>query len=192
MANNPGDEGSEDSPGDFTLSARNRLRVTAKVAIGVSLLSALILFMVLYFVLIDHSEKNYLEAIASLTRSQQQLAFAMFVAGALILILAGIITWLVTLYFSHRIAGPIYRFTKNLELEIEKGPVSTIAIRKEDSLQALSTKLETAAEGLSRYYDSQKEIVDQIYRLVDGEYEVDGKEFSKRIDQLQKTVSSQQ
>ena len=192
MANNLSDEGSEDSPGDFTLSARNRLRVTAKVAISVSLLSALILLMVLYFVLIDHSEKNYLEAIASLTRSQQQLAVAMFVAGALILILAGIITWLVTLYFSHRIAGPIYRFTKNLELEIEKGPVSTIAIRKEDSLQALSTKLETAARGLSRYYDSQKEIVDQIYRLVDGEYEVDGKEFSKRIDKLQKTVSSQQ
>ena len=192
MANNLSDEGSEDSPGDFTLSARNRLRVTAKVAISVSLLSALILLMVLYFVLIDHSEKNYLEAIASLTRSQQQLAVAMFVAGALILILAGIITWLVTLYFSHRIAGPIYRFTKNLELEIEKGPVSTIAIRKEDSLQALSTKLETAARGLSRYYDSQKEIVDQIYRLVDGEYEVDGKEFSKRIDKLQETVSSQQ
>ena len=192
MAKNLSDEGSEDSPGDFTLSARNRLRVTAKVAISVSLLSALILLMVLYFVLIDHSEKNYLEAIASLTRSQQQLAVAMFVAGALILILAGIITWLVTLYFSHRIAGPIYRLTKNLELEIEKGPVSTIAIRKEDSLQALSTKLETAARGLSRYYDSQKEIVDQIYRLVDGEYEVDGKEFSKRIDKLQETVSSQQ
>lgn len=183
--------GSIDHPDDFTLSSRDRLRAIAKVAISVSLLSALILFTALYFLLIDQSEKSYLEAIASLTRSQQQLAMAMFVAGAMILLLAGFITWLITLYFSHRIAGPIYRFSRNLELQIEKGPVATIAIRKEDSLQTLSAKQSTAAEGLGRYYNSQKVAVDQICQLLDGKYPVDSKDYSAQVEKLQKTVSGQ-
>lgn len=186
----PGDD-SVDYPDDFTLSVRDRLRAIAKVAISVSLLSALILLTALYFLLIDQSEKSYLEAIASLTRSQQQLAMAMFVAGAVILLLAGFITWLITLYFSHRIAGPIYRFSRNLELQIEKGPVVTIAIRKEDSLQALSAKQGAAVEGLGRYYNSQKVPVDQIYQLLDGKHPVDSSEFSAQVEKLQKTVSGQ-
>ena len=80
--------------------------------------------------LIEQTGENYFQTILALTRSQQQLAIAMLIGGALVIALAGLITWTFTLYFSHRIAGPIYRFTKNLELEIEKGPVTTIAIRK--------------------------------------------------------------
>lgn len=45
--------------------------------------------LILYFLLIDQSVKNYLETIVSLSQSQQQLAIAMATGGALVVSAAG-------------------------------------------------------------------------------------------------------
>lgn len=175
---------------NIVLSARSRLRVTAKIAISISLLSALVLVFILQFLLIDQSEKNYLETIVSLSQSQQQLTIAMAVGGALVITAAGLLTWLFTLYFSHRIAGPVYRFTRNLELEIEKGPVPTVAIRKEDSLQAVSRKLSDAVNRLSQYYDGQLEIVDKLDQALNGQGLSDPQSYDLLVDRLEKAVGA--
>ena len=177
-----------DFKNDSALSAQNRLRITAKIAFSVSLLSAIVLLTALYFLLIDQAEKNYLQTILALTRSQEQLAIAMLIGGALVLALAGLIAWAFTLYFSHRIAGPIYRFTRNLELQIEKGPVTTVAIREEDNLQALSDKLGQAVDRLALYYDDQLKIVDELSRNLDAADEINVTAYNRALQKLKNTV----
>jgi hypothetical protein len=176
---------------DSTLSAQNRLKMTAKVAVSVSLLSTMVLLAAFYLLLIDQAEKTYLQTILALTRSQEQLAIAMLIGGALVTALAGLITWAFTLYFSHRIAGPIYRFTKNLELEIEKGPVTTVAIRKEDSLQVLSEKLGLTVDRLSRHYDNQLKIVDEISRNLHAADGINVTAYNEALEKLKNVVNSQ-
>ncbi len=173
---------------ESTLSVQGRLRLAAKVALSVSLLSSLVLFIALYFLLIDSSEKDYLQTIMSLTQSQQQLTVAMLIGAALVFSLAGLLTWLFTLYFSHRIAGPIYRFTRNIEMEIAEGPVKTIDIRKEDNLQALSKKLGETVALLQQRYSSQLSIVDEIEHHINSTRSNEADEYSGLLQKLKNTA----
>ena len=175
---------------DFTLSVQNRLRLTARVAVSVSLMSTLVLVSTLYVLLRDQREENYFQIIQSLTRSQDQLAIAMLIGGALIVLVGGLITWIIALYSSARVAGPLYRFSKNLELEIKQGPVATIGLRQEDSFQGLSDKLARAADGLSRYYDNQLRIVDDLSRRIDSEQGISVNQYSELLQKLRNTRTS--
>jgi hypothetical protein len=169
---------------------QNYLRLTARVAVSVSLLGTLVLLSALYFLLRSQAEENYLQAIQSLTRSQDQLVIAMLIGGALIVLLAGLITWFITLYSSARVAGPLYRFSRNIELEIEHGPVETIRIRKGDSFQELSNKLARAAEGLTKYYDGQIQVIDEISRSINSEQRIGASQYGKLLQKLKSTITS--
>ena len=79
-------------------SMQNRLRLTAQMAVGVSLVSAIALAISLHLLLRDQPAGNYYQVIQLLTRSQDRLAFAMVTAGAMTILLAGLLTWIITLY----------------------------------------------------------------------------------------------
>ena len=172
---------------DPVLSMQNRLRLTARVALGVGCVSALALLLALYLLLRDQRAENYYQIIQSLTLSQDRLALAMVTAGALTLLLAGLLTWFIVLYSSHRVAGPLYRFSKNLELEIERGPVATTGLRKNDDFQDLSQRLGSAAAGLSRYYDDQRALLDELSRALDSAQELDPERYRELLRRLRDT-----
>jgi nitrate/nitrite-specific signal transduction histidine kinase len=173
---------------DPVLSMQNRLRLTARVAVSVSLVSAIALAIALYLLLRDQPAENYYQIIQSLTRSQERLTFAMVTVGALTILLAGLLTWIITLYSSHRVAGPLYRFSKNLELEIERGPVATTNLRKNDDFQALSNKLGRAAAGLSRYYGDQLALVDELSRNLESAQRLDPEHYQDLLRRLADTA----
>ncbi len=174
---------------DPTLSIQNRLRLTARVAVSVSLVGSIVLVVTLYFLLRDQPQESYYQIIQSLTRSKDRLMLAMFAAGTLIVLMAGLITWLITLYSSHRVAGPLYRFSKNLELEIERGPVATTSLRKDDGFQELSNKLSVAADGLTRYYTQQLQAVDEISRNLNAEQPCSVDQYRDLLQKLETTIS---
>ena len=178
------DNASEKHRPDPTLSIQNRLRLTARVAVGVSLAGTIALLVTLYLLLREQSTENYFQIIQSLTRSQDHLAFAMLTAGTLIILVAALVTWIITLYSSHRVAGPLYRFSKNLEMEIERGPVATTALRKDDDFQELSKKLGSAAEGLSRFYEDQLTLVDELSRELDSAQQFDPNRYRDLLREL--------
>jgi hypothetical protein len=60
---------------DPTLSIQNRLRLTARVAVGVSLLGSIALLVTFFLLLRDQPDSNYYQIIQSLTRSQEHLAW---------------------------------------------------------------------------------------------------------------------
>lgn len=174
---------------DPTLSMQNRLRLTARVAVSVSLVGSIVLMVTLYFLLTDQPQENYYQIIQSLTRSKDRLMLAMFVAGTLIVLTAGLITWIITLYSSHRVAGPLYRFSRNIELEIERGPVATTSLRKGDSFQELSDKLGMAADGLSDYYAQQLRAVDELSRNLDAEQPCSVNQYRDLLQKIKTTLS---
>lgn len=114
---------------------------------------------------------------------------AMFVAGTLIVLTAGLITWIITLYSSHRVAGPLYRFSRNIELEIERGPVATTSLRKGDSFQELSDKLGMAADGLSDYYAQQLRAVDELSRNLNAEQPCSVNQYRDLLQKIKTTLS---
>jgi hypothetical protein len=59
------------------------------------------------------------------------------------LCIAGVLFYVFGVYYSNKIAGPIYRFTKSLD-ELQKDPQAKVSfkIRKDDYFKELSEKLE--------------------------------------------------
>ena len=175
---------------DPTLSILNRLRLTARVAVSVSLAGTAVLMLTLYRLLGEQSEENYLQVIQSLTRSQDQLLYSMLTAGTLILLLAGLITWFITLYSSHRVAGPLYRFSKNIELEIPRGPVATIGLRRDDGFQDVSRKLSDAADGLAGHYAAQLQVIDELSAELDADEPPGELRYREVLQKLEHRVSA--
>ena len=91
---------------DPQATLQQRLRLTAIVSVSVSLLGALALLLTLYLLFRAQPGQGYYQIIQSLTLGQDRLVMAMTLAGSVIVLLAGMVTWLITLYSSHRIAGP--------------------------------------------------------------------------------------
>lgn len=177
---------------DLSLPLRKQLRVTARVGLGISVVSTLALIVTLFLLFHGQQQENYLLIVQSLTQSQDRLLPVMFIGGAMILVLAGLIIWFVLLYSSARIAGPLYRFKKNIELEINQGPVPTIKLRKGDYLQELSAKLSGTAQGLMKYYDSQLAVVDALEQHLRGDNANDSESYQQLLSQLNQTVKIDQ
>ncbi len=110
------------------------LKMVAKIALSVSALACAGLLSVL-FLLTDQRGESYGQIIGGYSLASQNLGPALLVFGLAMLAFAGVVTWVIALYSSFRIAGPLYRFAQNLELEIEHGPAAPVAIRRRDQLQ---------------------------------------------------------
>ena len=116
----------------------------ARIAGGTSLLAGLVLLGVVFWIG-DSGGSSYFDVVRAHVLTQRQLGPALLVGGLILLVLVAAITWLVALYGSFRIAGPLYRFTRNLRQADATAPQG---IRHDDGLQATSTHLQRAWENL--------------------------------------------
>jgi len=103
-------------------------------------------------------------------------------------VMAGLMTWFILLYSSARIAGPLFRFRKNLELEINEGPVPTIQLRKGDYLQDLSGKLSNTVEHLSERYSNQLQAVDALQQQIISDEFDNSKRYRELLTRLKAAV----
>lgn len=174
---------------DISQPLHNQLKTTARVALSISVFATLVLLTTLFFLFEDQQQGSYLSSIQAFTRSQDQLVPAMLIGGAMIMLMAGMITWFILLYSSARIAGPMYRFSRNVEMQINQGPVSTIKLRKGDYLQDLSGKLAQAAEGLNEYYADQLEVVDEVVEKLESSRELSSTEYNEFLQRLENRVN---
>ncbi|HHH46049.1 MAG TPA: hypothetical protein ENK53_03450 [Thiotrichales bacterium] len=116
------------------------LRWVARIAGGTSLLAAGVLLVVVFWIG-DSGGTSYYEVVRAQVLTHRQLGPALLVGGLVLLILVATLTWLVALYGSFRIAGPLYRFACNLRQTGERPPQR---IRRDDALQATSDHLQRA------------------------------------------------
>ena len=173
-----------DRASDPILSLQHRLRLTGIVSAAISLLGMFVILLTLYLLFRAQPQQSYYQIIQSLTLSQERLVPAMLLAGSVIAILAGLVTWLIVLYSSHRVAGPLYRFSKNLELEIGQGPITPVQLRRDDSFQALSARLARAADSLESYYADQQRLIEALAQCIETEDAEGFDQYRKRLCEL--------
>lgn len=129
------------------------VKLVAKIGLGIAVAACLGLFLVLVPL---GAEKggDYRQIIGAFGLARQTLGRAMLVFGLIMVGVAGIATWLLSLYTSFRIAGPLYRMSRNLEQLIENGPLPLMPLRASDSLQSEWQALKASAEAVNVQHEA--------------------------------------
>lgn len=69
-------------------------------------------------------------------------------SGTIVTILAGAATLFITLFTSHKIAGPLYRFETDLDKVVAGDLTVSFKIRQNDQLQVIASKMNTTMRSL--------------------------------------------
>jgi len=136
-----------------------RLRMVAKIALVVGGLACLSMVLVLTFIT-DKSGVSYDTIIRSYSLSRQHLGPTLLVAGLFLVSSSGVITFLISLYTGFYIAGPLFRFARNLETFIEQGPVAPIPTRKKDQLKQEEQQIKRSIIKLQNHYGALRAATD--------------------------------
>ncbi|MEO5331412.1 MAG: hypothetical protein H7839_05260 [Magnetococcus sp. YQC-5] len=136
-----------------------RLRQVAKIALLTGGLAAVCLFVTIYY-LVGKEGGNYQEIMSGYAMTRRHLAPALLVAGCVLIMLTGLMTWMIALYSTFRVAGPIYRFSLNLKRQIHEGPIPLEQLREGDFLQVEHLHFSAATSRLQYHYDTLSELTD--------------------------------
>lgn len=133
------------------------LKLVAKIALLVSAASCVVLLIMLMFITNDAGE-SYGAIVYSHSLTNQRLEPAMLVAALVLVTFTGIITWVIALYKSFRVAGPLYRFTQNFKLATANASsVEILPIRESDDIQNQAKAVKQAIIGLRDHYAAIKD-----------------------------------
>lgn len=141
------------------------VRLVGKLGLSVGIAAAAVLLLTL--TLITHSTgEDYGHIVRAHALTRQYLGPAMLVAGLALLAIIGIVTWAIALYSSFRIAGPLYRFSRNLELATAIGPIVPVTIRKDDILQKEAQEIEEALAAVRSHLAAIREAADDVEKAL--------------------------
>ncbi len=136
------------------------LKWVAKIALLMAAVAAVGLLLVV-FLATDDKGASYVSIISSHSLTQQNLVPAMGVFALLTVVVAAVFTWLIALYASFRIAGPLFRFAQNLKVIIKDSFAVPMAIRQTDMLQREWHEFETGQARLRMHYRELREALDK-------------------------------
>jgi hypothetical protein len=151
---------------DTTVNPVLDFQLIAKIGLSVGIVSFLGLLVVL-LVIADGNASGYGEIIGAVGMVKEALTPAMLVFGLTMVAFAGVTTWLFALYASFRIAGPLYRLARDLELQINTGTVKPIPIRTTDKLQAEWHGFEGSVTSLRNQKDRLKQVLTQVEGIIE-------------------------
>lgn len=167
----------------------SQLKLVGKISLWFSLLAAVGLLVTVW--LAGKSVDDYLGAMQNLAATRRNLPLVMLCGGLLLAIGTGITTWLITLYSSIRVAGPLYRFTKNLQAGVLKGEVPRVPIRDTDKLQAENQLLQESVSVLYQHYDSLDRAAEQLLDALDRNYlQSAGIKDSESFAEIEQAITS--
>lgn len=127
------------------------LKLVGKISLGVGMIAVLSLLLSLALVSGETGD-SYVEIIRSNSVTRGQLATVMLLIGLMLVAIAGVITWMIALYSSFRVAGPLYRFSKNLRLASASNHAPLVALRNDDSLHEQAENIGQAVMTLREHY----------------------------------------
>ncbi len=134
-----------------------RLRQVAKLALLTGSLAGVCLLITIFY-LSGKEGSSYLDIMSGYMMTRRHLVPVLLVSGLTLTVLTAVITWIIALYSTFRVAGPIYRFSLNLKRQIQDGPVSVDSFREGDLLQVEHFHFSAAASRLQYHYDSINEL----------------------------------
>ena len=162
------------------------LKLVGKVALITGISAAISLFILIFFVSEDNGA-SYLEIIQSYTVTRAHLRPVMMLAALLLLTLVGLSVGLIALYTSFRIAGPLYRLTRNLQAT---GPLAQHqGIRRDDALHGIASELRESVDSLEHHYQLLRERAEAALALA-AEPDVEPVILSEALTELKAVEAS--
>lgn len=159
------------------------LKLVSRFALYTSLVAVILLVLSVLF-LTDKSGASYAEIIYSHSISQKHLKPVLLVSGLCLLSFVAFITWLFTIYSTFRIAGPLYRFSRNLEQAAEGIP--PIGVRNDDALQDVSEQLKQSVTSLQNHYRVIDKQINELLYQIDIK---DGGELEQNLAKLKSLIN---
>lgn len=141
------------------------LRWVSKIALWIGATAAIGLVIVLFFITGD-TGTAYEELIHSRSLAQHKLGPALLIGGIFLVCFGALLTWVIALYSSFRVAGPLFRLTRNLQASIGHRPEKPIPIRAADRLQAEAALLKSSLGVLANHYKGLRDDVDLALQQV--------------------------
>ncbi|MCB1914393.1 MAG: hypothetical protein KDG52_01550 [Rhodocyclaceae bacterium] len=141
-----------------------QLRLIGRISLLFALLAMAGLAMVL--LLARPVDGGYLDVIRNLSASRAQLPGLMAVGGLLLVVGTALTTWLIALYSSFRVAGPLHRFCIDLERGVRDGQVPRVRVRANDAAQQEARYLEETVADLYRQQDEIGSLLDDGMALL--------------------------
>lgn len=143
------------------------VKLVAKIGLSVAIASCLGLLLVLVAVG-DESGGRYRQIIGAFGQARQSLGPTMLVFGLVVVGFSGICTWLFSLYTSFRIAGPLYRISRNLEMQIEQRLVAPMPLRASDELQNEWREFEASVAAIRTQHEELRQALGEVERATQG------------------------
>ena len=107
---------------------------------------------------------------------------AVFLSSAIVIVAIGFVAILVTLFTSHKIAGPLYRIEKDIEAMVDGNLSKPISLRERDEIKPLAESLNQMRENLSKDIAAMKESLMGLEKAVNTD------EGKKKIDEIKKVL----
>jgi len=143
------------------------LKTIGFVALVVGGISFATLLLLLVFIS-DNYGSSYWDLVKSGSVTRQSLGPGMLLAGLFLVSAAAAITWLISIYASFRFAGPLFRFSRNLESLIDSGDITLRQIRKEDQLQDEAQQFVQSVNLLQNHYREMEAATASALALIDS------------------------
>lgn len=161
--------------------------MVAKIGLSVAGAASLGLLLVLGLVS-DDSAGSYGQIVGAFDLARQSLGPALLVLGLALTGFAGLSAWLFSLYASFRIAGPLYRMARDLELQIDHGPVAPLPIRTTDHLQHEWKVFEASVAALRAQHEELRQALGAVRRALGENNEtVDAATLASALARLKNT-----
>lgn len=170
------------TPGTAKLPVFFYLKLVGKISAVLALTAAAGLAIVIALLVSDKGI-SYRGIISAFSVAHENLQPALLIFGLVMVAVAAVATWLVTLYASFSFAGPLYRFSRNLEFVTEQGPVTPLSMRATDQLQRECDIFHGSVDELRRHYS---ELTDLVQQFETASTNGDADECQRALTQLQK------
>jgi hypothetical protein len=156
-----------------------RFRRVANISLWVALIAVLSLLALIFA--IEKPSKSYVGSILNLAITLKNLHWMMALAACWLLAATAATTWFITLYSSFRVAGPLYRLSRNLEHASIKGYIELINIRGSDLLQHECRLLDEVNKVVQQHFEK---IAVAATRLEEARKEADPSQIAKQQQAL--------
>jgi methyl-accepting chemotaxis protein len=118
---------------------------------------------------------------------------AVLLSTAVVTVLVGLASVIVTLYASHKIAGPIYRIEKDLEKVMLGDLRVKFNLRKNDQLQALAIMIEALVANLGDNIKELRQARSELAKIAEGMRHNGGDarllEVEKKLQEIDKRLA---
>ncbi|MBF0585166.1 MAG: hypothetical protein HQL80_13165 [Magnetococcales bacterium] len=155
-----------------------------KISLYAALATAILLVITIYY-LSGVEGEGYLAIFNTHAFTKKQLGLALFIAGSVLVVVTGLITWSVILYSTFRVAGPLYPLSRSLEGLILDGSAMIRNRRKTDALSDEYLRFSGGSKRLQFHYDTMHELVELALVQSKQPGPHAGQELTKTIQQLQ-------